>query len=336
MNFPGFTRRALLRGSAALPVLAAAGLVPAAAQAQETWPTRPVRIVIAVGPGSSGDALARMIAPRLEAIWKQPVIVENRPGAGGVVGTEYVAGAKDGHTLLLASQSSYLPKFTQKNLRYDPLTDLVPIYRMINWEMVVVTNAETAKQAKTFPDIVKLANSKDKGLFFSGTGPTSIFNITMALVNKPFGMKYTSVDFNNVGAMNIAVIRNDAQLMINTPSSVRGHFDTGALVPVAAVSHERYPDLPDVPAVAELPGFKGYLPVVWAGMVGPKGMPQVAVDRVARDLKFVLNNPDIKKSIETQLSGVIQDSSPAAFAKQIQEETVVWKDLFATMNFRPE
>jgi tripartite-type tricarboxylate transporter receptor subunit TctC len=335
MNQNTLTRRSLLASAASMGALGGLAPLASAAAAQEPWPTRPVKIVIAVGPGSSGDTLARMIAPRLETIWKQPVIVENRPGAGGIVGTEYAINAKDGHTFLLASQSSYLPKFTQKNLRYDPLTDLVPIYRMIDYEMVVVTNGETAKQAKSFEDVVKLSRARDKGLFFSGTGPTSIFNITMAIVNRPFGMKYTSVDFSNVGAMNIAVIRNDAQLMVNTPSSIRGHFDTGALVPVAAVSRQRYPDLPNVPAVAELPGFKGFLPVVWAGMVAPKGTPQVAVDRMAHDLQFVLHSPDIKKSIETQLSGSVQQSSPAQFAKDVRTEAEVWRSLFAEMKFVP-
>lgn len=319
----------------ALGAGALAGLLPASAAASD-WPTRPVRIVIAVGAGSSGDILARTVAPRLETIWKQPVIVENKPGASGVLGTEYAIGAKDGHTLLLASQSSYLPKFTQANLRYDPLTDLVPIYRMINYEMVVATNGETAKKAKSFEEIVALGKSSDKGLFFGGLGPSSVFNVTMALVNRPFGMKYTPVDFSNVGAMNIAVIRNDAQLMVNTPSSIRAHFESGALVPVLAVNKQRYANLPNVPALGELPGFKGDVPVVWAGMVAPKGTPQSVIDRVAKDLNFVLHDPDMRKSIEAKLTGEVQDSSPAAFAKQIRDEAQAWKVLFASMNYKPQ
>jgi len=296
-----------------------------------------VKLVVAIGPGSSSDTLMRLIAPRLETIWKQPVIVENKPGAGGIVGTEYVLGQKDNHTFLYASQSSYLPKFTRKDLRYDPFVDLMPIYKAIEYQIVVVSNGETVKQAKTFLDIVKLSKATDKGLFFSGVGQAAIFNITMALVNRPFGMKYSEVNFNSVPAMNTAVLRNDAQLLVNTPSSVRAHFDSGALVPVLAVGKERYPELPNVPALAELPGFgKSYLPVVWNGMVAPKGTPQHIIDRVARDLRFVLNTPDVKKQIENQLSGRVQDSSPAKFAKELRDEATVWKELFATMNIKPE
>ena len=314
------------------------GLLPAQAfaAAEQDWPTRPVKIVIAVGPGSSSDTLARIIAPRLEMIWKQPVIIENKPGAGGIIGTEYAVSATDNHTFLLASQSSFLPKFTKKDLKSDPFVDLIPVYRMIEYQIVVVTNGETAKQARTFMDIVNLSKAKEQGLFFSGTGRTTIFNITMALVNKPFGLKYTAVDFNNVGAMNLAVMRNDAQLLVNTPSSVRAHFDTGTLVPILAVSKQRYADLPNVPAVGELPGFQGYLPVVWNGMMAPKGTPLYIVERVARDLQFVLHTSDVKKQIETQLTGLVQRSSPSALAKDLREEAQVWKDLFASMNVKPE
>ncbi|MGE4240494.1 tripartite tricarboxylate transporter substrate binding protein [Ramlibacter sp.] len=326
------TRRSLIGAAGGL---ALAGSLPAAAQSDEKWPTRPVKLVVAVGPGSSSDTLMRLIAPRLETIWKQPVIVENKPGAGGIVGTEYVLGQKDNHTFLYASQSSYLPKFTRNDLRYDPFVDLMPVYKAIEYQIIVASNADTVKQAKTFLDIVKLSKASDKGLFFSGTGPSSIFNVTMALVNKPFGLKYSEVNFNSVPQMNTAVLRNDAQLVVNTPSSVRAHFDSGAIVPVLAVSRQRYPELPNVPAAAELPGFgKSYLPVVWNGMVAPKGTPQHIVDRLARDLRFILNTPDVKKQIETQLSGQVQDSSPAKFAKELRDEYAVWKELFSTITVK--
>ncbi len=330
-NISNSRRRVLACASA----LALAGVLPSTAMgAEQDWPTRPVKIVIAQAAGSSTDLLARIVAPRLETIWKQPVIVENKPGAGGMIGTEYTIASKDAHTFLLATQSSYLPKFTRKDLRYDPSTDLIPVYRMIDHQIVVVTNAETAKQAKSFLELVNLSKTKD--FFFSGTGQTSALNITMALTSRPYGMKYTTVDFNTIPAMNLAVLRNDAQLLVNTWSSVRSHFDSGALVPILAVSKQRYPGLPNVPAMGELPGFKGFLPIVWNGMVAPKGTPQYAIDRFARDLEFVLHSPDVKNQIEMQLSGSVQQSSPAAFAKQLREEAQVWRDLFKTMNVKLE
>lgn len=305
---------------------ALSSLAPLSALAQD-WPTRPVRIVLAVGPGSSGDTLARLMAPRLEAIWKQPVIVENKPGAGGILGTEHAINSKDGHTLLLASQSSYLPKFTQANPRFDPTVDLIPVYKIIEYDLVLATNAQTAQQAKTLADVVKLSNTTRDGLFFSGTGPTSIFNVTMGVLNKVVGAKYTAVSFNNVGAMNIALMRNDAQLMLNTPSSIKGHIDSGALVPLAAISAKRYANLPNVPTIYEAVNYSGYLPVLWAGMVMPKGTPPAVVERVARDIESVVSNPETKQSIETTLSGLVQQSSPNSFSQQIRDEMETWKSL---------
>lgn len=133
-----------------LPGAAAVSLLPHSSFAQAPgWPTRTVKIVVATGPGSVTDTIARVYAPRLEAIWKQPVVVENKAGAGGIIGTEYTLAANDGHTLLMASPSTLLAKYTTRNLRFDPLTDLMPVYRVYNAPVVFVTNAKTAQRAKT-------------------------------------------------------------------------------------------------------------------------------------------------------------------------------------------
>ena len=325
-------RRWLVRLAAGTAALAC----PLFAAAAGDWPTRPVKIVIAVAAGSSGDILARILAPRLEAQWKQPVIVENRPGAGGIVGTEYVANATDGHTLLLGTQSSILPKFTQKSLRFDPLTDLVPVYKVINYDLIIATNAQTAKKAGTLAELVARSKSTEKGLFFAGTGPTSIFNLSMAIVNRSVGMRYATVDFNNIGAMTIALLRDDAQVTVNTPSAIKAHIETGAIVPLAAVSPKRYPSFPAVPTLQEAVGYKGYLPLLWAGMFVPKSTPAKVVDRISRDLLALAGDPAVQKQIESTLTGAVVQSSPAAFSREIRDEVGVWREIFQSMNFKPE
>lgn len=235
-------RRRLCWGLA-LAALAATASLPASAQ---DWPNKPVRIVLAIGAGSSGDTLARLIAPKLETRWKQPVVVENKPGAGGVVGTEYVVRATDGHTLLLGTQSSILPKYTQKGLRFDPLTDLIPVRKVLDYQFVIATNAQTAKQAKTLKDLIALSNSSSQGIFLSGLGPTSVFNLSYAIMNQQLGMRYAAVNFNNVNDANLALMRGDAQFIVNNPASLRPYFATGAIVPLAAISPQRYAGLPEV------------------------------------------------------------------------------------------
>ncbi|MES2999535.1 MAG: tripartite tricarboxylate transporter substrate binding protein [Pseudomonadota bacterium] len=329
-------RRALLRVAGAMSAAACAfALLPASASAQE-WPTKPVRIVIATAAGSSGDTVARLLAPKLEALWKHPVIVENKPGAGGALGTGYAINAGDGHTLLLGTQSSLLPKFTTKNLSYDPQVDLIPVYKVINYQLVIAANAPTAQKAKTLAELVALSKSMPNGVFFGGSGQTSIFNLTMGLLNKQLGIKYAPVDFNNIGAMNLAVLRDDAQFLVNTPSSIKGYIDNGQLKPLAAINAERYPNFPDVPTLAEATGYKGYIPLLWAGIFAPKGTPTPVVDKIGRDFATLLADAETKKAIETRLTGSVVRSSPATFTKEVNDEMAVWKDLFSTMNFKPE
>ncbi|MEC3768784.1 Bug family tripartite tricarboxylate transporter substrate binding protein [Cupriavidus sp. SS-3] len=332
---PTGRRKWLRLAGAALLAGCPALLLPRTAAAEQ-WPTKPVKIVIALAAGSSGDILARILAQRLEGIWKQPVIVENKPGAGGVIGTEYVVNATDGHTILLGTQSSILPKFTTKNLKFDPMVDLVPVYKVINYQLVVAVNAETALKAKTMRDLVKLSKSSSDGLFFGGAGPTSIFDLTMGLLNKSLGMRYTKLDFNSVGAMNLAVIRNDAQFMMNTPSSMKAQMDAGNLKPLAAISTERYPNLPDVPTLSEAVGYKGYLPLLWAGVFVPKSTPSAVVARIARDLQTLSADKQFKDAVETRLTGTVVTSSPSAFSKQLTEEVGIWKGLFTEMNYQPD
>jgi tripartite-type tricarboxylate transporter receptor subunit TctC len=334
MQHPLFpTARRRRRLLLALGLAGALGLSTASAQ---DWPTKPVRIVLAIGAGSSGDTLARMIAPKLEARWKQPVIVENKPGAGGVIGTEHVVRATDGHTLLLGTQSSILPKYTQKGLRFDPLTDLMPVRKIVDYQLVIAVNGETAKQARTLKDLVALSRGNGQGIFLAGLGPTSVFNLSYAILNKELGARYAAVNFNNVGEANMAVLRNDAQFIVNNPASIRSHFATGAMVPLAAIGTQRYASLPEVPTLHEATGYRGYLPQLWAGFFVPRATPAAQVQRIDRDLAVVLGDDEFRRQVEDKLTAAVAASSPETFAHDIREETAVWQDLFKTLDIKPE
>ncbi|MGH8759136.1 MAG: Bug family tripartite tricarboxylate transporter substrate binding protein, partial [Burkholderiales bacterium] len=198
MNFhsTSSSRRNFILGAAA------ASLSPHSSFAQApAWPTRAVKIVVGTGPGSGTDTITRLLAPRLEAIWKQPVVVENKAGAGGIIGTEYTLASNDGHTLLMASPSMLLAKYTTRNLRFDPLTDLIPVYRVFNTPVVFVTNAKTAQRAKTMAEMVALSKSSPQGIFFAGAGRTSFFDVSMAILGKSMGVRYSVVDFTGMGPL---------------------------------------------------------------------------------------------------------------------------------------
>ncbi|MGJ7491466.1 tripartite tricarboxylate transporter substrate binding protein [Variovorax sp. ZT4R33] len=327
------SRRNFLLAAAAT----AASLAPHASFAQApAWPTRPVKIVVGTGPGTATDNIARILAPRLEAIWKQPVVVENKAGAGGIIGTEYTLAANDGHTLLMASPSMLLAKYTTRNLRFDPLTDLIPVYRVANIPVVFVTNAKTAARAKTMAELATLSKSTPQGVFFGGAGRTSFFNLVMAVLAKPTGVHYSAVDFTGVGPMTMALLRDDTQLSLSAIPSVKGQIDSKELHPLAVVDSKRLAALPDVPTLEEAIGYKGFLPQSWGGIFVPKGTPPAVVNVIAQAFSTLYADEPARKSLEARVSGTLVQSSPAQFAKEYAEEANVWKNTFATLGITPE
>ncbi|MDR6858596.1 tripartite tricarboxylate transporter substrate binding protein [Variovorax guangxiensis] len=316
---------------------AAASLLPHSSFAQApAWPTRAVKIVVGTGPGSGTDTITRLLAPRLEEIWKQPVVVENKVGAGGIIGTEYVLAANDGHTLLMASPSMLLAKYTTRNLRFDPLTDLTPVYRVFNTPVVFVTNAKTAQRAKTMAELVALSKSSPQGIFFSGAGRASFFNVSMAALAKPMGLRYSAVDFNGMGPLTLALLRDDTQLALSGHLAVKGQIDSKELHALAVVDSKRLTALPDVPTLEEAVGYKGFLPISWGGIFAPKTTPAAVIDFIARAFGTLYADEPARKSLEARLSGTLIQSSPALFAKEYAEEANVWKNTFATLGIAPE
>lgn len=304
------------------------------AHAQEQWPSKPVKIVVPFAPGSAGDIWGRMLAPRLEQLWKQPVIIENKPGASGLIGAEMVVNAApDGYTLLQLSQTYMFSKYTVKNMRFDPETALVPVYKFVNYKMVYATNAQT--RAKSLPDIVEQSKSASGGVFFGGIGATASHNILNNLVGKQLGIRYSTVDYPGPAQVSLALLRNDVQYAMYTPGGYKSFFDAGTLLPLAVISEERYPELPQVPSVREL-GYKGFLPQIWAGFFAPKGTPVPILEKIARDIETLISNPEFKQELEAKAGGTVLHSSPAAFAREQQVEFRVWSDYFTAAGIKPQ
>lgn len=335
MNFhnTSSSRRNFLLG------VAATSLLPLSAIAQEpVWPTRTVKIVVGTGPGSQTDTVARLLAPRLEAIWKQPVIVENKAGAGGIIGTEYTLAANDGHTLLLGSPSLLLAKYTTRNLRFDPLTDLTPVYRIFNTPVVFVTNAKTAQRAKTMAEMVALSKSTPQGIFFGGAGPASFFTVSMGVLAKPMGVNYTAVNYNGLGPLTLGLLRDDTQLALSGYLSVKGQIDSKELHALAVVDSKRLAGMPNVPTLEEAVGYKGFLPISWGGIFVPKATPAAVVNVIAHAFSTLYADEPGRKSLEARLSGsgTLLQSSPAQFSKEYAEEAATWKSTVTALGIVPE
>lgn len=335
MNFHSLpsSRRSILLGALA------ASLAPNVSFAQApAWPTRPVKIVVGTGPGSQTDIVARLLAPRLADMWRQPVVVENKAGAGGIIGTESVLTANDGHTLLMASPSMLLAKYTTKNLRFDPVTDLMPVYRVFNAPVVFVTNAKTAQRAKTMAELVALSKSTSQGIFFGGAGPASFFTVSMAALAKSMGVRYSTVDYSGMGPLTIGLLRDDTQLAISGYLSVKGQIDSKELHALAVIDSKRLAGLPDVPTLEEAVGYKGFLPISWGGIFAPKGTPAPVVNVIARSFGALYADEPARMSLEARLSGAgtLLQSSPEQFSKEYAEEVIAWKNAIASLGIKPE
>jgi tripartite-type tricarboxylate transporter receptor subunit TctC len=312
------------------------GLATTKVLAAEEFPSKPVTLVVTFAPGATADLWARLVGPKLSELWKVPVIVENKPGAGTVIGMTAVARAKpDGHTLLLGSLSTAMAKLTNANIPFDPQVDLLPVCKYLSFKIVFATNPATYAKAKNLQDLVALSKTTSNGIFFGGTGPGTAFNMSAGFILKGLGMNYSEVNYNGMNPIMLAAIRNDIQLFSNTPAALKAHFDSGQLVPLSAHSEERFPELPNVQTVREA-GYKGFFPILWNAIYAPKGTPRQVLEKIAADIMAVSMSPDMKERIEGGFSGFIPKSNPDSFARELVAETKQWQDYLASINFKPQ
>lgn len=310
--------------------------VCAPAFAADEFPSKPVTFIVPYQPGTTADLWARMISAKLSALWKQPVIVDNKPGGGTTIAMNYVMRSNpDGHTLLLGSLSTAMAKLTNAAVTFDPQVELVPVFKYLNFKIVFATNTATYAKAKTLGELVAFSKAKPEGIFFGGTGPGTAFNMSSGFVLKALGMNYSEINYNGTQPITLALIRNDVQILSNTPTSLKAQFDSGTLHPIAALSEERYPDLPNVQTVREA-GYKGFLPVIWNGVFAAKGTPKAVLDKIAADLYAVTTAPDMKERVESSFAGSIPKSTPALFAQELEADTRQWRSYLASINFKPQ
>ena len=325
------TRKTLI----ATAVIFAALLAVGTAGAADAFPSKPVRLVVPFAAGSTSDQWARLLAPMLEARWKQPVIVENKPGASGAIAADYVARAPaDGHALLVGSQSTAMARLTSASIKFDPQVELAPVYKFISYQMVFATNAQTWEHAKTLKELVDYSQ-KTKGVFFGGTGPSSSFNVSNAMINRVLGMKYSDIDFPGPAQMMLGLMRNDVQFVLNTPSALKGQIESKAVFPIGVLSEKRYRNIPDVPTVREA-GYQGYLPQIWNGLFTARATPLAVREQIAHDVAAVATTPEGRQQFESRFTGEVLKSSPESFERELTEETRHWREFFASIHFKPE
>ncbi len=298
--------------------LLVAGLgVGASAQGTE-WPVRPVRLIVPYPAGGGVDVLARALAQRLQENWQQPVTVENRPGANTVVGTEAVARATDGHTLLFTTDATFtLSPHLYARLPYDLDRDFQPVTRMVSFSQLLV--APASLPASTLPELIALARKSPGQLSYASYGPGSQPQLATEMLKQKAGLFIVHIPYRGIPQAVMAAVSGEVQLTWAGIPSARPHIQARRIKALAYGGKARHPALPDVPTVGEL-GFPEVDANVWVGLFAPKGMPAAAVDRIHRDVAALLREPGFKER-EVDAKGYdLVAGTPQELARHIRQE----------------
>jgi tripartite-type tricarboxylate transporter receptor subunit TctC len=307
------SRRAL--GAMALATAAAAFGSPAQADA---WPTRPVTIVVPFVPGGGTDIGTRIVAQKLSELWHQPVIVDNRGGAGGNVGLDIVSRAKpDGYTLVTGNVGTQSINPTlYKKLSYNPDTAFTPIGLFAELPFVLVaTNSLPVKNAQ---ELVALAKAQPDKLTYASSGIGGSPHLSGETFKIATGTKILHVPYKGGGAAISDLIAGNVHLLFASVLELSGHVKAGKLKALAIAGKQRVSALPDVPTLAES-GISGAESGSWLGMLAPAGTPQPVIDKVSHDLQKVIAMPDVQQQLLAQ-GAVAKGGTPAEFAQLIASD----------------
>ena len=300
---------------AALMILAAAAL-PAAAQTD--YPSRPIRMLVPFSPGGASDTAARVVSQQLAPRFGQQIVIENRPGAGGVIGTEIAARATpDGYTLLMGSNTEIVinPNLYKK-LPYNTQKDFTPISLVADTPLILVVNPSVP--AKSVQELIALAKAKPGVLNYASSGNGSTVQLASEMFKTMAGVNIRHIPFNGSAPAVIQTIAGETQLVFPAMPAALQQARSGKLRALAVTSAKRVAAAPELPTVAES-GVPGYEISIWNGLLAPAGTPKPVLDRLHVELLKVLALPEVKQSF-ANIGAEVITSTPARFAAFIQSD----------------
>lgn len=320
-------RRKLVAAAA----LSLATWVPTLTWAQAAWPAKPVRIVVPYAPGGANDILARVVAEKLAPALGQPVLVENKPGAGAAVGTEFVVkAAPDGYTLLMAASGPIVfnPALVAK-LSYNPITDLVPVSLAGSFPMILAVNESSP--AKTFNELVTLSKANADKTNYSY--PSASFQLVMELVKAKSGLKALNVPYQGSAPSINAVLTQEVQMTLIDSGPIAALVKSGKLRALAVTSEQRLASYPQVPTLKE----QGIDLAVnfWSGLLAPAGTPAPIVKRLQEEMARIMALPDVAERM-AKLDIRPVGGSSADFAKTIATEIPLWSQVAKDNNIKAQ
>ena len=314
-------------------VLALGALAATAAHA-DTWPSRPLKLIVPFPPGGAADAVGRIYAEKLAELLKQPVLVDNKPGAGSAIGGDAAAkAAPDGYSLSLApaGQLTVVPHLN-KTLGYDPLKDFAPVTLLA--QVAYVIAAQPSLPVNNLADLVRLAKAKPGQLNYSSCGNGTVCNLTGELLKVQAGIDLVHVPYKGSAPAVTALLAGEVQLASDTLTVLAPQIKAGKLKGLAITSRERSALLPELPTTTEA-GFPQVESTSWFGLVLPAGTPPAIVNRLSAELATISRQPELRSRLAA-LGLDVLNSTPERFAELIRSDHAKWGALIARSGIRPD
>ncbi len=318
---------------AVLAAIAVAFIAQPLALSAQDWPKQPIRIVVGFGAGGGTDIAARIVAQPLSEMLRQPVVVENRPGAGGTTAAEAVARApKDGYAALMMSNAHAVSAAMYKTLRYDPIKDFQMVSQVGTASLVLVT--APSFPAKTLKEVIAQAKANPGKLNFGSPGVGTTQHFAVEYLKQLAGIEMQHIPYRSTPAAVASLIAGEVQVVIEFIQTVQGQFQSGTLRAIAVTSPQRFATVPDIPTFAES-GLPGYDVTSWYGLAFPAGTPDGIVERTNTAMRKLLATDAVRAQI-LKVGALVQSSTPDELKDHIAEEIKKWNAVRMKANIQQQ
>ena len=299
----------------------------------QTYPSKAVNIIVPLPPGGVADLVGRTLAERLQKKWGQPVVVQNKPGAGSMIGlTELARSAPDGYTLGVTTTAITQAHLLSKNVTYKVLEDFTPI-SLVSQGPYVLAVAPSVP-VKTLQEFINYARANPDKLNYASTGLGPVRFVAEGFMARA-KVKLTEIPYKGSAEMTMGLLGGESHVTFDSALNIKPHVDAGKLVALVVADRQRMPLLPDVPAAAEA-GLRDFHFSFWNGLLAPAGAPQAVVTKISADVAEILRQPDIADMILKRSGAVAKSSSPAEFRKFIEEEVAGNTSLAQSLGLKPQ
>ena len=300
--------------------------------AADDYPTKPVSIVVAYAPGGQGDVFARLVGEKLSTVYKQPVVVDNKPGVSGTVGTRIAAKAKnDGYTLLLGQTGEItVNRLLIKDMGYDPMKDLVPVVQIGNAPLIMLAPMDAPYN--TVAEFIQMARAKPGEVSYGSVGAGTPGHLSAVALGLGAKLNMVHVPYKGVGPLLSDLMAGRLQAFFSSASAAMPQIKGGKLKALAVTTPKRMTSLPDVPTVAEA-GLPGFSYTLWGGLFAPAGTPLAVIESLNREVNAALAMPDIRARLEAD-NVAVPKNTPAEFADYVKAESVKFEKLIKEANVK--